>query len=247
MLILVRTELLKLATTRAPWLLAGGAVALTTTLALQAVLRAGLSGAPSIGTAGAVLAVVDALGRGALFALVVGVLVVTTEFRYHTITMTLLQAPDRVRLGIAKGFAAAAVGLGLGIVGLLVVTAVGVGSAAMTADLLNVDFALRAAGLVTTYPLYALLGAAAGALLSSNQQLAVMLPLAWILGLEEVLLSLLPQPVTPWSWGATVAALQNAGDVEAILPVWLGTATISSYVLTLLAAGTARISRIDVT
>ncbi len=247
MLVLIRTELIKLTTSRAPWLLAGGAVALTTILALQAVLRAGLNGAPSIGTAGATLAVVDALGRGALVALVVGVLVVTTEFRYHTITSTLLQVPGRVRLGIAKGVAAAAVGLALGIVGLLVVTAVGVGSAAMTADLLNVDIALRAAGLVATYPLYALLGVAVGALLSRSQPLAVILPLAWLLGLEALVLNLLPTSVLPWSWGATAAALQNAGNVDAILPVWLGTVTILAYVLALFAAGTARISRNDIT
>ena len=72
LLVLVRTELLKLGTTRAPWLLAGGALALTVLLALQPVTRAGRDGAPSIGTVGAALGVLDALGRGALVALLVG-------------------------------------------------------------------------------------------------------------------------------------------------------------------------------
>ena len=61
--VLVCTELLKLGTTRAPWVVAAGALVLTTLLALQPVTRAGRDGAPSIGTAGAALGVIDAALR----------------------------------------------------------------------------------------------------------------------------------------------------------------------------------------
>ena len=115
LLVLVRTELLKLGTTRAPWLLAGGTLALTVLLALQPVTRAGRDGAPSIGTVGAALGVLDALGRGALVALLVGVLVVTAEFRHQTVGTSLLQTPNRIQLVVAKSAASSLVGLALGL------------------------------------------------------------------------------------------------------------------------------------
>jgi len=71
---LIRTELLALRTTRLPWLLLAGAVLLTTAIAVDAVLGAGTNGAPSIGTAGAMLAVLGAAGRGNLVILLLGVL-----------------------------------------------------------------------------------------------------------------------------------------------------------------------------
>ncbi|HEU4347876.1 MAG TPA: hypothetical protein VFR35_08815, partial [Actinoplanes sp.] len=63
---LIRTELLALRTTRLPWALLAGAVLLTAVLAVNPVLTAGTGGAPSIGTAGALLAVLGATGRGSL-------------------------------------------------------------------------------------------------------------------------------------------------------------------------------------
>ena len=181
LLVLVRTELLKLGTTRAPWLLAGGTLALTFLLALQPVTRAGRDGAPSLGTVGAALGVIDAVGRGALVALLLGVLVVTSEFRHKTAGTTLLQTPNRTQLVIAKAAASSVVGLALGIAALLVVLAIGTVSGALRPELVNSDIAVRVLGLALTYPLYALLGVAVGALLNKNQPLAVILPTVWLL------------------------------------------------------------------
>jgi hypothetical protein len=89
----VRTEFMKLRTTRWPWILTLLALALTALLGLQPVFKAGRSGAPSIGTVGAELGVLDAIGRGALIALVMGVLIMTTEFRHQTVSASLLQSP----------------------------------------------------------------------------------------------------------------------------------------------------------
>ena len=51
-----------------------------------------------------------------LFALVIGILAVTTEFRHGTITPSLLVAPDRVRLMLSKLVARVLLGLALGLV-----------------------------------------------------------------------------------------------------------------------------------
>src|SRR3712207_1133268 len=114
MLILIQTELLKLRSTRWPMILAGVALVVTVLLALQPLLKAG-HGAPSFGTIGAMLGVLDAMSRAALAALAIGALVVTSEFRHSTITASLLEVPGRAKLVTAKAAAAVLVGLGLGI------------------------------------------------------------------------------------------------------------------------------------
>jgi hypothetical protein len=243
--VLLGTELLKLGTTRTPWLLGAAVPALTALVALQPVIRAGRDGAPSLGTALAALAVLDAMSRGALAALVLGALVATTEFRHKTVGLSLLQAPDRVRLLLAKAMTAALVGLALGLSALAVVLAVGLGSRALRWELANPDITLHGLGLVLTYPLYALLGVAVGALLSGNQPLAVILPLAWLLGLEPLALSGLPQPVSAWSVGGLTAALQNSGTLPFVLPVWAGGAALLGLVLLLLLAAAHRLLHTD--
>lgn len=246
-LVLVRTELLKLGTTRAPWILAAGALVFTTLLALQPVIRAGRDGAPSIGTAGAALGVVDALGRGSLVALVVGVLVVTSEFRHQTVAASLLQTPHRIRLLAAKSTASGLVGLALGVSSLLLVLVLGTASGALQLELVNSDIALRVLGLVLTYPLYALLGAAVGSLLSSTQPLAVMLPIAWLLAVEGLITSALPQAARSWSVGGVTAALQHAGTVPAVLPTWVGGGALLALAVLLLALGATHLHRTDIT
>jgi hypothetical protein len=245
--VLVRTELLKLGTTRAPWLLAGGTLALTVLLALQPVTRAGRDGAPSIGTVGAALGVIDAVGRGALVALLAGVLVVTSEFRHQTVGTTLLQTPNRIQLVVAKSAASSVVGLALGMAALLVGLGIGTVSGGVRPELVNSDIAVRVLGLVLTYPLYALLGVAVGALLTRNQPLAVIVPIVWLLGVEGLAMSALPRPAGTWSLQGVTAALQNAGNVPYLLPVWLGGGVLLSYALLLLAGGAFRLNRTDIT
>ena len=130
MRILVRTELLKLATIRGPWILTFMALALTTLLAAQPVLNAGRTG-PSIGTVGAELAVLGAMGRGALVTLVIGVLIMTSEFRHQTVTASLLSSPRRAELINAKAVTAALVGLLFGAATMIIVVAIGTLSGAM--------------------------------------------------------------------------------------------------------------------
>jgi len=243
--VLLRTELLKLGTTRTPWLLGAAVPGLTLLLALQPVLRGGRDGAPSLGTAGAALAVLDAMSRGALAALLLGVLVATTEFRHKTVSLSLLQAPDRVRLLLGKTITAALVGLALGVSALVVVLTVGSASGALRWDRGNPDLTLHGLGLVLTYPLYAVLGLAVGALLSGNQPLAVILPLAWLLGLEPLALSGLPQPVSAWSVGGLTAALQNSGTLPFVVPVWTGGAALVGFALLLLLAGAHHLLHTD--
>lgn len=245
MLILIQTELLKLRSTRWPMILGVIAVVGTALLALQPLLKAG-HGAPSIGTIGATLGVLDTMTRGALVGLAIGALVVTSEFRHSTITASLLQVPDRAKLIAAKAVAAVLVGLALGTACFAVVLLLGAFSGAFQPQLVNGDIALRAIGHLLTFPVYALLGVGIGALLHFNQPLAVVLPAIWLAGLEGLVLATLPSPVRTWSITSATAGLQNSGTVPMVLPVWLGAVALVAYGLILFGAGGLRVLRADI-
>jgi ABC-2 type transport system permease protein len=246
MLTLLRTEMLKLTTTRWPWILVALTLAATAVQALQPVYKSGRDGDPTLGTALAELAVLDALGRGALVALLLGVLIVTSEFRHNTVTASLLESPRRGRVVTAKALVAVSVGFALGLAGLVIVLAVGLVSGAIQPQLVNGDIVLRVIGLVLTYPLYALLGTATGCLLARNQPLAVVIPVLWLAGLEGFALSSVSQSVRVWSFLGTTAALQNAGDVPLVLSIWAGAGALLGYALLLFGAGALRVARADI-
>jgi hypothetical protein len=243
---LIRTELLALRTTRLPWALLAGPILLTAWLAVTAVLEAGTNGAPSIGTAGAMLAVLDATGSGRLVILLLGVLAVTAEFRHGTVTATFLHTPRRIRVLTAKAAAIVAVAAVAAAAAVTVAVAVGLATGAMPPALLNPDVVLHVAGLLLAYPLYGVIGVAAGALIV-YQPIAVLLPLAWVLYLENFTLSLAPQAATPWSLNGVTAALAHSGTVPDVLPVAVGGAVLAAYTLILLTLGAARLTRRDIT
>jgi len=243
---LVRTELLKLITIRGPLILTLVTLALTALLSVQPVLKAGRNGLPSIGTVGAELAVLDVMGRGSVAALAIGVLIMTSEFRHQTLTASLLASPRRAELIAAKGAIAALAGLSLGAAAMVIVAFIGTIGGAMQIGLINGDIALRGVGLVLTYPLYALIGVGIGALLGRNQPLAVLLPVLWLTWLESFALSSLGHRLPLWSIGGTAAAMQNAGNLSHVLPVWLGAGLLFGYALIFLISGAARVFRADI-
>jgi ABC-2 type transport system permease protein len=245
MLTLIRTELLALRTIRTTWALVAAAVGLTAGLAVHPVITAGKAGAASLGTVGAALSVLGAIGRGSLVILILGVVTVTAEFRHRTVTATLLGSPRRGRVLAAKGAAIALVGLAVAVANLGVVTAVGLTTGAAHAGLLNTDIILRLLGLALAYPLYGLIGVGIGALVI-YQPVAVLLPLAWVLFLEDLALHLVPRAMTPWSLGGMTAALANDGHLTDVLPVAVGGIALSAFALLVLGLGTGRVVRRDI-
>jgi len=243
---LIRTELLALRTTRLPWVLLAGAVLLTTVVAVDAVLEAGTKGAPSIGTAGALLAVLGAAGRGHLVLLLLGVLTVTAEFRHGTVTATFLHTPRRIRVLAAKAAAIVVVATVAAAADLGVALAVGLATGALPPALLNPDIVLHVAGLLLAYPLYGLIGVAAGALIV-HQPVAVLLPLAWVLYLESFTLRLAPESVYPLSLTGVTAALAHSGTLPDVLPVAVGGTVLAAYALLLFWAGAMRLAHRDIT
>ena len=243
---LIHTELLALRTVRTTWALVIGTVLLAGVLAGNSVLRAGEAGAASIGTSGALLAVLGAVGPGRFVALLLGVLAVTVDFRHGTATTRFLATPRRARVLAAKAATAAALSAAVAVAGLVLAVAIGVAAGAGRIWLINPDVVLRGLGLVLAYPLYALLGVGLGAVIG-YQPLAVVLPLAWLLYLEDFALRFLPRATLPWSTGGVTAALGNSGTFADVLPMAVGGLALLGYALLAVGFGAVRLTRKDIT
>jgi hypothetical protein len=242
---MLSTELLKLRTMPSSSVLVTAGVLLTAFLALQQVTDAGKQGAPSIGTAALMLVVLSTAAHGHFMALVIGVLAVTAEQQHRTLTATLLQTPNRVRLLCAKAAAAVLVGLLLGLIDLAVAVVVATSSGGLRGPLINSEVVLAAAGQLIGYPLWALLGVGIGSLLMASQPVAVLLPVAWFLVLESYAGSL-ARTLSPWLPDQLTSALANAGDLANLLPVWVGGLGLAGYGVLLLGLGATRLALNDV-
>jgi ABC-2 type transport system permease protein len=192
------------------------------------------------------LGVFGAVGAGRFVVLLLGVLTVTGEFRHGTATVTFLQTPRRVRVLAGKLASTVLVGFVLAAVNLMLVLAIGLSTGAVAPSLLNGDILLRVMGLLLAYPVYGLLGVGIGALII-YQPAAVIVPLAWVLYLEDLVVHLVPRAFQPWSLGNVTSALANAGDVRDVLPVLGGGAALLGYAVLFLWLGIARVVHRDVT
>ena len=74
----------------------------------------------------------------------------------------------------------------------------------------------------------------------------MVIPFLWLAGLEAFALSEVSQSVRIWSFLGTTAALQNAGDVPLVLPIWAGAGALLAYALLLFGAGALRVARADI-
>jgi ABC-2 type transport system permease protein len=187
---LVRSELLKVRTTRGWW--------------AYLIVLVGLVG---IGTAAEVgdrseaersgldfqLALVDLIGITSLLAIILGITMVTTEFRHGTITPTLLATPRRERVLAAK--AAAGVMLAVFFAVLALVVIVAVASVWVSIDggdlqLVDSDVVKRAGATLLGVVLWLLIGAAIGSAVHS-QVAALVGTLVWLFLVEALLVHFL--------------------------------------------------------
>ena len=186
---LVNAEFLKLRSTRTTLALVGSVLALIVLIGLLATL----TGDPADENFGAAKDLLGIAGFGQAFALVLGILAVTTEFRHGTITPTLIAAPNKTKLVLAKLIANVAAGLVLGLlaVGLTtVIVLVGFGARDIETGLDGGEVASIVIGLTLATGLWAALGVGLGALVR-NQVGAIVGALIFTF-VGEPLLGILP-------------------------------------------------------
>jgi ABC-type transport system involved in multi-copper enzyme maturation permease subunit len=258
---LVRSELLKIRSTRLWWGLLLGAVAYT---AIQAGVSAGFAGVeagvgrpatPGLDAAEAIRGVyaVSAFTGTYMFALILGITGMTGEYRYQTVTATFLVSPRRHRVVTAKMLAHLVAGIGYGLVGVLVaLVAGGVVMAVRGHDLgLGVDRLWPSVGLaVLAVALWTLVGIGIGTLVR-NQVLAIMLGVFLTLLLEP-LVSLALSALDLDRVGAFLpsnassALMQPANTLVDYLDWWAGGLVMLGYALVLAGLGMLLSVRRDV-
>ena len=253
----VRSELLKIRTTAIPWVLAGIAVLIDGLLILVIFLSRDNPGDNGFTVPHTTQQLRNLLGsgfQGYLLALLLGVLLVTVEFRHKTVTTTFLVTPRRTRFVAGKLIAAAVLGALLGLL-MLVVALVGGG---LTLGARGGSFADLARqipavwpGFVLVFVLFALLGVGVGSILT-NQVAAIIVSLGWFIILEGILTALVPA-ATKWVPTGAAAAAANltrgdrGGPHFVLFSWWQGTLLMLAYGLGFALIGSFLLTRRDIT
>jgi ABC-2 type transport system permease protein len=247
---LIRTELLKLRTTRTVyWMLLGMLGFATLSVAGIIASTGRVEGTYELGTPEGLRTVINASSVGWVFVLVLGILAVTGEYRHGTITQTFLVTPDRGAVVIAKLIAYALAGLTFAVIASLLTLAIALpwlASKGIEVSLLDRDVSLVLLGVLLATSLYGSLGVGVGALIR-NQVAAVVIALAWGFVVEGLLITLVPE-VGRWLPGGAAAALtRKVNQSGELLPMWAGGLLFAAYASVFAAVGTRLMIRRDIT
>ena len=259
---LVRAEWRKARTMRLNWILLAIGVAYAAVQALMLVLIASgmLPGVPA--DSGMLLepAYVDTIlgqaSSAATFALIVGIIAITGEFRHMTITSTFLATPRRGRVLVAKGIVMACMGVVAALASVVVVVLVT--AVALTpfahAPITAASVLGVVVGAALGMALYAIVGLGFGSIVT-NQVAAVVTALLWLLLIEPlaglafpVASRWLPGGALNSALGVSMRADMSGGMASAhLLPQWAGVLVLLGYAVVLAAVGTRTSIRRDIT
>lgn len=246
---LVRSELLKIRSTRMWWGLTLGALGFVTLNVVSQVYAPSTEGVAPLASPQGVRNVWASAGSaGAVFALILGILGMTTEWRHQTISSTFLVTPRRGRVVTAKLIAHASAGVGIGVAccALTAVLAVPLLASRDAASLSTSTVVAILAGALVVTACYAILGVAVGTLIP-NQVLAVLGALIWLFLIEALLVAFLPVVGRWLPGGAANALLQSSTFDNDLLEPWAGGLLLLAYALAFAALATRTTLRRDVT
>jgi ABC-2 type transport system permease protein len=246
---LVRSELLKVRTTRGWW-----------AYLIVLVLLVGVGAAAEIGSRSESertgidfqLALVDLLGITSLLAIILGITMVTTEYRHGTITPTLLATPSRERVFAAKlGAGLLLAGL-FAVLALVVILAIGVPWTSLAGGELQLtdgDVVERAGQALLAVVLWLLMGVVIGSVVHS-QVAALVGTLIWVFLAENLLWGLFSwldvDGVVPYLPFRALDAADGTGG-EDLLSYGAGVAVSLVWIALIGAAGIWRTRRRDIT
>ena len=245
---LVRAELLKLLTIRRS--LIGYLLAVVAICGLGAAASVADASSEERGTAAFAEDLVGVSGFAAIVALLLGLVIVTSEWRHGTITPTMLATPRRERSVLAK--LGAAMVIGAAVAALAIVTALVVALAwfAILGETLELgsEFWARAGRVLLAMVLWSALGAAVGAVVHA-QVGAIVGAFLWILVAEPLVGAVLGrlelETVADHLPSAALNALAFDTDSGVSVGAALGAALV--YLAVATGLGILRTQRRDVT
>ncbi len=267
MIAIVRSEWLKLRTTAIPWVLAGISLVITGLLILVYFINHGAAGGggqqssnvgfgpPGQNYPHTVQQLRNLIGRGIegyIFALLLGVLIITVEFRHKTVTTSFLVTPRRWVFVLGKLLMAALAAVVLAVI-LLAATVFG-GGIALSAlggsfSALVGQIGAVAPGLILVFVLFALLGVGVGSLVT-NQVAALIICLGWFLIVENIIEAIW-SGTTKWMPSGAAAAAANVtagrGANAGLFNWWQGSLLILAYGLVFAVLGSTVLARRDIT
>ncbi|WP_017569529.1 ABC transporter permease [Nocardiopsis halotolerans] len=254
MIALVRSELRKVLTTRLWWILLLASLAWVALSLGLVVFASGMEGGLSRDSTEYAGSVWPMGASGTLFVMVIGIMMVTSEYQHRTVNVTFLTSPRRLPVILAKVVAAALISLLFGVV------VVGLSSLAAGASILSGGGELNLVdnqvprillGSVGAYVVYAMIGVGVGALIR-NQVAALVVSILWVFMLEPLLV-VVPQlqDVGRWLPGGAVTALYDTGidygfGVADLLPVWVAALVLVGYAAVAVALASVTTLRRDV-
>jgi hypothetical protein len=180
------------------------------------------------------------------FAAILGLMSMTAEFRHGTIRSTMLAEPRRLRVLVAKLVSTTAAGAVLGAIGVTLSYAIGkicLDARGIPSVLSSSDVRLVLVGSVAVSALWGALGVGLGAVIR-NQAAALVGALMWVLLAESILFALVPS--VGRFLPATAANVLTQIDVEHQLPIVAGVLVFCLYVAAAAAAGAVVTARRDV-
>jgi ABC-type transport system involved in multi-copper enzyme maturation permease subunit len=246
---LARAELLKIRTTRSWW---GYLIVIVLLTGISVAGEIGSNDDTGRGRLSFQLGLIDSLGIAVLLSILLGITIVTTEFRHGTVTPTFLVAPRRERVIAAKAIAGVIVAVGFALLALVVLAAVALPWFAILdvpTHLGEGELWTRLAQQFFSAVLWVLTGVAIGVLVQS-QVAALVGTLVWIFLGETLLVGLFGlldvDGLSAYLPFHALDASDGTGG-ENLLSYWGGVAVALGWIATLGAAGTIRTRRRDIT
>ncbi|HVA76109.1 MAG TPA: ABC transporter permease subunit [Acidimicrobiales bacterium] len=258
---LIRAEVRKLLTTRMLLGLTLGGIVLVAFYVVVIVFtagnnQAGTNALRSLSDPGSLRAVYGVpFEIGYLMPLIMGVILISGEFRHKTITPTLLVAPRRSRVLTAKAVVAAGTGLAMGLVYTAIAAALGavlIAARGYPVHIGSYGIPRMLVLMVLGLAVWAVFGLGFGALLK-NQTAAVLAALAIVTIVEGLLELFLRWAHLGWAAkvlpSAASSAMVQASNVKAanILPWWGGALTLLAWGVLMVVLGAVFTMRRDVT
>lgn len=182
----------------------------------------------------------------ALFALLVGIRVVTDDIRAGTIVPTVLATPKRGRVFLAQAATAALVGATLAVVSQLAMVAVAIpmlGGKGVSFLFGGAD-AISVAAVVVISAAWAVIGVGVGAAIR-HQVAAIAGALVWMLVVENIGPSAFGEAAR-FLPGQAVQAIVGGSSAPNLLPAALGAAVFAAYVAVIGITGVRLFARRDV-